>query len=128
MPDSDEKKSMPSWRQEGEEPDYRFTLANERTFLAWIRTALGVLASGVLLHQFATKLEPSNLVSLIASVLCLLAAFLSFLAYRHWKANEIAMRHKVALPQTKSMEIVATVILGVCVAFGALLLGATLWH
>jgi putative membrane protein len=27
------------------EPDYRFTLANERTFLAWIRTALALLAA-----------------------------------------------------------------------------------
>ncbi len=27
----------------GEAPDYRFSLANERTFLAWIRTALGFL-------------------------------------------------------------------------------------
>ncbi|EDX36625.1 MULTISPECIES: YidH family protein [Shigella] len=30
----------------GEAPDYRFSLANERTFLAWIRTALGFLAAG----------------------------------------------------------------------------------
>ena len=33
----------------GEAPDYRFSLANERTFLAWIRTALGFLAAGVAL-------------------------------------------------------------------------------
>ncbi len=26
----------------GEAPDYRFSLANERTFLAWIRTASGL--------------------------------------------------------------------------------------
>lgn len=31
----------------GEEPDPRFTLANERTFLAWTRTALALLASAV---------------------------------------------------------------------------------
>ena len=47
----------PGWRRLGEEPDYRFTLANERTFLAWIRTALAVLAAGVLLEQFAAKLH-----------------------------------------------------------------------
>ncbi len=45
----------------GEAPDYRFSLANERTFLAWIRTALGFLAAGVGLDQlapdFATPLE-----------------------------------------------------------------------
>ena len=32
---------------EGEEPDYRFSLANERTFLAWLRTTLALLAAGV---------------------------------------------------------------------------------
>ncbi|VTN49163.1 inner membrane protein [Klebsiella pneumoniae] len=37
----------------GEAPDYRFSLANERTFLAWIRTALGFLAAGVGLDQLA---------------------------------------------------------------------------
>jgi putative membrane protein len=45
----------PAWRHEGTEPDYRFTLANERTFLAWIRTALALLAGGVLLHQRAAR-------------------------------------------------------------------------
>ena len=29
------------------EPDYRFTLANERTFLAWQRTSLGLMAAAV---------------------------------------------------------------------------------
>ena len=32
------------------EPDYRFSLANERTFLAWIRTSLGLLAAGIAAH------------------------------------------------------------------------------
>ena len=42
------------WRvaaDDGDEPDYRFTLANERTFLAWVRTALGLLAGGVAVRQ-----------------------------------------------------------------------------
>lgn len=34
----------PKWRREGRDPDYRFSLANERTFLAWIRTALALLS------------------------------------------------------------------------------------
>ena len=36
----------------GEEPDYRFSLANERTFLAWVRTALGLLGGGVAVEAF----------------------------------------------------------------------------
>src|ERR1043165_2701247 len=41
----------PKWFQEGQDPDYRFTLANERTFLAWIRTSLALLAAAVALVQ-----------------------------------------------------------------------------
>ena len=62
----------PSWRQQGQEPDYRFSLANERTFLAWIRTALALLAGGVLLDQFSTRLEPHSAVRLLAMALCVL--------------------------------------------------------
>lgn len=83
----------PSWRQEGQEPDYRFSLANERTFLAWVRTALALLAGGVLLDQFSTKLQPRAVVLALAIALCILAAVLCGLAYTRWRANEIAMRH-----------------------------------
>ena len=36
----------------GTEPDPRFTLANERTFLAWIRTSLAFLAGGIAIEAF----------------------------------------------------------------------------
>ena len=42
----------------GTEPDARFTLANERTFLAWIRTALAFLAGGVALEVLGLDLHP----------------------------------------------------------------------
>ena len=38
------------------EPDYRFTLANERTFLAWQRTSLGLMAAAVAVVQFMPEL------------------------------------------------------------------------
>ena len=59
----------PRWRQQGVEPDYRFSLANERTFLAWIRTGLALLAGGVLLHQFSTELTPHVVVLGLAVLL-----------------------------------------------------------
>jgi len=37
--------------QPGTEPDARFTFANERTFLAWNRTALALIAAGLAIVQ-----------------------------------------------------------------------------
>jgi putative membrane protein len=42
----------PRLRDVGEEPDPRFTLANERTFLAWIRTSLALMAAGLAVSEF----------------------------------------------------------------------------
>lgn len=42
---------MKNWKTTGEDPDYRFTLANERTFLAWVRTGLGFFVAAVAIDQ-----------------------------------------------------------------------------
>jgi len=97
----------PSWRQGGSEPDYRFTLANERTFLAWIRTALALLAGGVLLEQFAVKLQPRVVIVALAIGLGIFAALLSAIAYYRWKENEIAMRHARPLPGSIAIPLLA---------------------
>jgi putative membrane protein len=92
--------NAPRWRQQGQEPDYRFSLANERTFLAWIRTALALLAGGVLIEQFATKLEPHGALVALAVALAVLSSVLCAGAYLRWRANEIAMRHQQPLPHS----------------------------
>lgn len=45
---------------EGEEPDPRFSLANERTFLAWLRTALALLAGGVAVRALDLPFEETH--------------------------------------------------------------------
>jgi uncharacterized membrane protein YidH (DUF202 family) len=61
---------FPRWVYgEGSEPDPRFTLANERTFLAWIRTALALTAGGVALEALTVPLLPG--LRLAASLLLL---------------------------------------------------------
>jgi len=112
----------PRWRQGGEEPDYRFSLANERTFLAWIRTALALLAGGVLLDQFSTRLHPRWAVLVLAIALCVLAALLCGMAYARWRNNEIAMRHAKRLPSTMAMPLLAGSALAVAGVIGLLLL------
>src|SRR5881398_3343497 len=103
----------PSWRRQGREPDYRFSLANERTFLAWIRTALALLAGGVLLDQFSTRLAPHVVVRGLSVGLGVLAAALCAMAYRRWRDNEIAMRHARPLPGTLGIPVLAACTLAV---------------
>jgi putative membrane protein len=112
----------PKWRQSGQEPDYRFSLANERTFLAWIRSALAMMAGGVVLVQFATPLSPRWLVVWTGVALTVLAGLMAVLAYRQWRANEIAMRHARPLPPS-----VASAVVAAWVAVVAVVMAATLW-
>lgn len=112
----------PSWRNEGKEPDYRFSLANERTFLAWIRTALAVLAGAVVLEQFATNMQPRWAVVALALVLATSAASLCVIAYARWRANEIAMRHSRPLPSNLGLPVLATTAVVVAGGLGLLLL------
>ena len=84
----------------GEAPDYRFSLANERTFLAWIRTSLGFLAAGVGLDQLAPDFATPVIRELLALLLCLFAGGLAIYGYLRWLRNEKAMRLKEDLPYT----------------------------
>lgn len=81
----------------GEDPDYRFTLANERTFLAWLRTALALLAGGVALD--AVELDmPHTLQVVLAFVLVVLGLIGAIASWVRWARSERAMRTGGALP------------------------------
>lgn len=82
----------------GKFPDYRFTLANERTFLAWIRTALAFMAAAIAIDQLAPNLAPAFIRCGIVVAMGMTAAGLSYYAWRRWADNESAMRDEVALP------------------------------
>ena len=88
-------------RTVGREPDYRFTLANERTFLAWVRTALaaaGLGAIGIL------DFEGSDLLGYALLVLSVATAATS---YNRWAANERAMRLGESLPASRLPQLMA---------------------
>ena len=83
----------------GSEPDPRFTLANERTFLAWIRTGLALTAGGVALEALALDIQPGW--RLAASILLLIAgATTPVLSWYGWRRAERAMRLGKPLPST----------------------------
>lgn len=79
------------------EPDYRFTLANERTFLAYVRTALGLEAAGLAATQFLHS-SAEHLRLAIGLVLVVLGGAVAVLGYLRWEANERAMRRGEPLP------------------------------
>jgi putative membrane protein len=81
----------------GDEPDPRFTLANERTFLAWIRTGLALTAGGAALEAFSLDIHPG--LRLAASLLLLLAgAGTPLVAWFAWRSTERAIRLRRPLP------------------------------
>ena len=89
----------------GEDPDYRFTLANERTFLAWVRTALALMAAGVAVIRFVPGL--SLLRHGLGFLLIGLGGLLAAISYRHWQGNERAMRLGQQLPPSFVPRLVA---------------------
>ncbi len=103
----------------GTAPDPRFTFANERTFLAWNRTALALIAGGLAAAQFL-HLHLHGLRLLIALPLIVLGALLSLASYRHWVESERAMREG-APPPYSEMPRVLSLGIAVVAAFGAIL-------
>ena len=81
------------------EPDYRFTLANERTFLAWQRTALGLLAAAVAVVQFMPELAVPGLRHTLGAVVGLLAMLTSGAGLHRWYQVDHAMRRDQPLPR-----------------------------
>lgn len=102
---------------EGSDPDARFTLANERTFLAWTRTSLALIAGGVALEVLGLDLHPTLRVT--ASLLLIVAGtVVPILSWFEWMATERALRRAQPLPRSPLGLVVAAVV----VVVGALVL------
>ncbi|ARE77275.1 hypothetical protein B6R96_27830 [Streptomyces sp. Sge12] len=87
-------------RDEGETPDYRFSLANERTFLAWIRTSLALVGGGFAVDQFLPDLRWGVRVGM-ALALLVVGAACALRAVNHWVRCERAMRRGEDLPLSR---------------------------
>lgn len=103
-------KRQPHWVYDaGEEPDPRFTLANERTFLAWVRTALAMLAGGVALHALAVPATAWVRSVLVIGLVGLGGVVCAF-AYVRWARVERAMRRREPLPSFGLGLVITTVL------------------
>lgn len=108
-------------RRVGSDPDYRFSLANERTFLAWIRTALALTAGGLGTVKLLPAFPGRELLGVLLLVLALAVAATS---YRRWALNERALRTGRPLPPSRlpmflaaSVAVVGVVAVVIVVAF-----------
>jgi putative membrane protein len=101
------RERRPPLDQVGKEPDVRFTYANERTFLAWNRTALALIATGVAATQLLPVLDIDFGRRLLGLPLIAMGAFLAIASYRRWDANERAMRVGEPLPPSPLPRLLA---------------------
>lgn len=94
------KERWPAWvYAEGNEPDYRFSFANERTFLAWIRTALALLAAAVAVDVVDLDVDAAVQRGLSA-LLVLLGLGCAVIAWWRWALSERAIRRRQPLPSS----------------------------
>ena len=81
------------------EPDYRFTLANERTFLAWQRTALGLLAAAVAVVHLVPEMTMPETRHVLGVLLAVLATTTAAVGVLRWQQVDRAMRRGTPLPR-----------------------------
>lgn len=99
----------------GEDPDPRFSLANERTALASIRTSLAVIAGGVATAALIQLDVLPGALRAIAVVLCLLGGLMALGGLRRWRRVERALRLREPLPAPEMLSPAAFVVAAVAV-------------
>ena len=96
---------------DGTEPDPRFTFANERTFLAWSRTALALVVAGLgvvqLLPPFPGVPWGRHVLGL---PLIVFGAIVAVVAYGEWVKSQRALRRGDPLPRSVMPRLLTVVI------------------
>jgi putative membrane protein len=107
----------------GTEPDPRFTFANERTFLAWSRTALALVVAGLAIVQLLPPFPGVPLGRHLLGVpLIALGAVLATASYAEWVHNQRALRRGEPLPHSVLPWILAATIAGMALISAVVLL------
>jgi putative membrane protein len=106
------------------EPDPRWSMANERTALAWVRTSLALLAGGVGLTSLARAADLPRAVDLASALICLLGAWVGVSAYVSWRRRETAMRDGQPLPESRTLPLLVGCIVVIALGLAAYLVGS----
>jgi putative membrane protein len=107
----------------GTEPDARFTFANERTFLAWSRTALALVVAGLGIVQLLPPFPKVPWGRHVLGVpLIAFGAVVAVAAYREWVRNQRALRHGDPLPVSVLPKLLAIVVAVMAVISATVLL------
>jgi inner membrane protein YidH len=108
---------------DGTEPDARFTFANERTFLAWNRTALALVVAGLAIAQLLPPFPgvPWGRHLLAVPLICL-GAIVSVVGYLEWRRDQQALRLGQPLPPSRLPKILSVSITGIAAAATAVML------
>ena len=112
---------------DGTEPDPRYTFANERTFLAWSRTALALVVAGLGVVQLLPPFPGVPWGRHVLGVpLIVFGAVVALTAYREWTTSQRAMRHEQPLPRSIMPIVMTVIIAAMAVAAAVVVLASAL--
>ncbi len=102
-------------------PDYRFTLANERTLLAWLRTGLALVAGGVAVAAYVPSLGTSWGGGAVGLALVGTGLLTALAGHRRWRRNDRAIADDAPLPAGPEVTVLAALVTGVVLLVTVLL-------
>jgi len=90
--------------------DVQLSFANERTFLAWERTALGLITAGLAITQLLPSFDFPGGRRLIGLPLIALGTLIAAVSYWEWRRNRAAIADGRPLPSSHLPVVVAIVV------------------
>jgi putative membrane protein len=117
----------PGEANDGTEPDPRFTFANERTFLAWSRTALALVVAGLGVVQLLPPFPGVPWGRYVLGVpLIVFGAVVAVTAYGEWVSSQRALRLGQPLPRSVMPRLLTVVITAIAVIAAVVVLVSAL--
>jgi putative membrane protein len=100
-------------REPADHVDYRYSFANERTFLAWVRTALALLAGGIGVVNLPSHFAGSTTRSVLGIALMALGVTAAVVGVLRWRAAEAAMHAGDPLRRSAEIPVLAGALIAV---------------